>query len=217
MKKNEFTNFVGIDVSKKTFDVWFISNKEVNQGIHQQLSNDAAGIRKMFSWLKKHGEVGAENTLFCMEHTGVYGRELMYTLFEKNWRLWVENPVAILRSMGLQRGKNDKVDAKRIAIYAMKNNERAKLWEAPRKEIAQLRQLLNVRESLIKGLKLLKQPIHEYQDTGNKQLAVQVKALTRNAVRGMEKDIERIERAIDELVLEESDDGRRDIRDDGDL
>jgi len=200
MKKNEFNNFVGIDVSKKTFDVWFISNKEVNQGIHQQLSNDAAGIRKMFSWLKKHGEVGAENTLFCMEHTGVYGRELMYTLFEKNWRLWVENPVAILRSMGLQRGKNDKVDAKRIAIYAMKNNERAKLWEAPRTELVQLRQLLNVRESLIKGLKILTQPIREYAATGNNDLADGMKKLTRCTVNAMEKDIEKIEKAMDELI-----------------
>lgn len=200
MKKNEFKNFVGIDVSKKTLDVWFISNDEINHSVHQQVSNDAAGIRKMFSWLKKQGKIHAENTLFCMEHTGIYGRKLMYTLFEKDWRVWVETPVAILRSMGLQRGKNDKVDAKRIAIYAMKNNERAKLWEAPRKEIAQLRQLLNVRESLIKGLRLLKQPIHEYEETGNEKLSLQVKALTRNAVRGMEKDIEKIEQTIDELV-----------------
>ena len=200
MKKNEFKNFVGIDVSKQTVDVFFIINKELNQGVHERFSNDAAGIRKMLGYLKKQKEVNAENTLFCMEHTGVYGRELMYTLFKKQWRVWVENPVAILRSMGLQRGKNDKVDSKRIAIYALKNNDRVKLWEAPRKEVVALRQMLNVREALIKALKALNQPINEYEDTGNKKLSAQVKALTRNAVKGMEKDIERIELAIDELI-----------------
>lgn len=200
MKKNDFTNFVGIDVSKQTLDVCFISNKEVNLSVHQQYSNDAAGIRKMLGDLKKRKEANATNTLFCLEHTGIYGRELVYTLFEKQWFVWVENPVAILRSIGLQRGKNDKVDATRIALYALKNNEKAKLWEAPRKEVAALRQLLNVRDSLIKGLKALTQPINEYEDTGNKKLSAQVKALTKNAVRGMEKDIERAEQAIDELI-----------------
>lgn len=200
MKKNDFNNFVGIDVSKQTLDVFFILNKEMNQGVHERFSNDAVGIRKMLGYLKKQKEVSAANTMFCMEHTGIYGKKLMYTLFEKQWFVWVENPVAILRSIGLQRGKNDKTDAKRIAIYALKNTEKAKLWEAPRKEVAALRQLLNVRESLIKGLKALTQPINEYEDTGNKKLSAQIKVLTRNSVRGMEKDIEKADKAIDELI-----------------
>ena len=40
MKKNEFSNFVGIDVSKQTFDAVFIFNQEINQAVHQQFSNE---------------------------------------------------------------------------------------------------------------------------------------------------------------------------------
>ena len=71
MKKNDFTNFVGIDVSKQTLDVFFILNKEMNQGVHERFSNDAAGIRKILGYLKKQKEVSAANTMFCMEHTGI--------------------------------------------------------------------------------------------------------------------------------------------------
>lgn len=200
MKKNEFCNFVGIDVSKQTLDAVFIFNNEINQDNHQKFSNDESGIKKMLGYVKKQKGVNTQNTLFCFEHTGVYGRKLSYSLFEKQWCVWVEMPVAILRSIGLQRGKSDKVDSKRIAIYAMKNNEQAKLWEAPRKEVAALRQMLTARESLINGLKALTIPIKEFKETGNKELADMMQKLTKNTVKGMEKDIEKIEQTIDELI-----------------
>jgi len=200
MKKNEFSNFVGIDVSKQTLDAVFIFNNELNNPIHQQFSNDESGIRKMLEVIKKHKEVSTENILFCYEHTGIYGKKLSYTLVEKRYCVWIEMPLAILRSIGLQRGKNDKVDAKRIAIYAMKNNKQAKLWESPRKEVATLRQLLTTRASLINGLKALKMPIKEYKETGNKELAELMQKSTKNAVQGIEKDIKKIEQAIDALI-----------------
>lgn len=200
MKKNEFINFVGIDVSKKTLDAVFIFNQEINQLVHQQFSNDEKGIKTMLDYVKKQKGINAENTLFCFEHSGIYGKKLSYILLEKKWCVWIEMPVAILRSIGLQRGKSDKADAKRIAIYAMKHNEEAKLWEAPRKELVALRQLLGSRESLIKGLKALTMPIKECKTTGNKELAAIIEKSTKNAIKGIQKDIENIEKAMNELI-----------------
>jgi transposase len=200
MKKNDFSNYVGIDVSKKTLDVVFIFNREINLSVHQQFVNDEKGIKKMLLYLQKQKVANKENTLFCMENTGIYGKNLSQTLFAKQWYVWVEAPVAIFRSMGLQRGKNDKVDAKRIAVYAMKNNEQVKLWEPSRKEISILRQLLNTREALIKGLKGLTVSINEYKETGNKELSELMKKSTSNTVKAMKKDIKNIEEAMDELV-----------------
>lgn len=200
MKKNEFCNFVGIDVSKKTLDAVFIFNHEINQGNHQQFSNDEKGIKKMLGYVKKQKGVDTQNTLFCFEHTGIYGRKLCYTLFKKQWCVWIEMPVAILRSMGLQRGKNDKVDAKRIAIYAMKNQEQAKLWETPRKEIDTLRTLLTTREALINGLKALLMPSKECKATGNKELAAMMLKSIKNTVKAMGRDIKKINEDIDKLI-----------------
>ena len=41
--------------------------------------------------------------------------------------IWMESAVHIQRSVGLQRGKNDKIDAKRIALYAYKNRDDIKI------------------------------------------------------------------------------------------
>ncbi len=200
MEKKEFTNFVGIDVSKQTLDVVFIFNKEIDHAVHHQFSNDDKGIKKMLNILGKKKGVDAQNTLLCLENTGIYGKKVSEKLFEGDWFVWVETPVAIVRSMGLQRGKNDKVDAKRIAIYAMKNIEKAKLWEPSRKEIAILRQLLNTREALIKGLTALTRPINEYKETGNKELSQIMEKATRSSVKGMKNDIKKIEQAMAELI-----------------
>jgi transposase len=200
MKKNEFTNFVGIDVSKNTLDTACIFNKEIDRSPHKQYNNDVSGIKKILGYVKKQKGATLDNTLFCFEHTGIYCRKLAMTLIENKCHVWIEMPVAILRSMGLQRGKNDKVDAKRIALYAMKNQQEAKLWEAPRKEVETLRQLISTRERLINSLKSLKMPINECKKTGNKELASIIEKSIKNTVKGLEKDLERIEQEIDLVI-----------------
>jgi transposase len=181
----------------------FIFNKEIDKSVHQQFSNNSKGIKNLIAYVKKQKGTTIKNTLFCFEHTGIYGRELALMLNEKQHCVWIEMPVAILRSMGLQRGKSDKVDSKRIAIYAMKNNEQANLWQAPRKEVEMLRQLLTTRERLINSLKSLKMPINEFKQTGNKDLASIMEMATRNAVKGLEKDIKKIEQQMDEVIMKD--------------
>ncbi|MFD2934606.1 hypothetical protein [Spirosoma flavum] len=48
----------------------------------------------------------------------------------------VEHPIHIKESLGMIRGKNDKVDAQRIAFYAYKNREEVHLW-TPKREVIQ--------------------------------------------------------------------------------
>jgi hypothetical protein len=56
----------------------------------------------------------------------------------KKANLWLEHPNHIKESLGMIRGKNDKVDAQRIALYAYKNREQARLWTPKREVIQQL-------------------------------------------------------------------------------
>ena len=53
-----------------------------------------------------------------MEHTGHYGALLTSEFVQHQGKLSLINPVEIKRSSGLTRGKNDAVDAYRIASYA---------------------------------------------------------------------------------------------------
>jgi hypothetical protein len=53
-----------------------------------------------------------------MEHTGIYTRHLVESLLLQNAQVWMESALHLKRSIGMIRGKNDKVDSYRIARYA---------------------------------------------------------------------------------------------------
>ncbi len=58
----------GVDVSKKTVDITYVCN---DQTIHRQFSNDQDGMEELMEWLKEL-HICFEQTLFCMEATGLY-------------------------------------------------------------------------------------------------------------------------------------------------
>jgi transposase len=151
-----FTHFVGVDVSKDTLDfAVVVSNKVL---FHQQVSNDKKGITQFLKELRKQTKVNLVDCLFCLEFTGIYNNPLLNALYQKA-SIWVERAAHIRDSLGLCRGKTDKLDAKRIALFAYKNREDARLWAPPRQVISQLDRLTAQRARLMKAIKLLKTPL----------------------------------------------------------
>ena len=104
-----FTNFVGIDVSKSKFDLALIKGQDKDHVIQGVFDNTQKGIKTMSKFLEKEHHVQLPETIFCMEFTGVYCRPLTSFFVEQDCHVWIEMPVNIIRSLGLQRGKNDRV------------------------------------------------------------------------------------------------------------
>jgi transposase len=114
----EFKAFVGIDISKKTIDV----------AIHQHADtkvfvNSRKGFKEMTNWVKKCRKDPLDEVLFCFEHTGIYSVALSVYLHEIRLCFAQVPALDIKRSMGIVRGKSDKIDAQRIARYAYERRE----------------------------------------------------------------------------------------------
>ena len=63
--------FIGTDISKETLDFALIVNNAVQ--FHLQVSNDKEGIDQFIKQVKKQNKTFSfGNSLFCMEHTGIY-------------------------------------------------------------------------------------------------------------------------------------------------
>ena len=107
----------GIDVSKATIDVVFNHKDRPEELTWQQFDNTTAGFKHLLSWLKKQ-KVNTEDSLFCMEHTGHYTLALCCFLQDKGMSYTLVSPLHLKKSLGITRGKNDKIDAKRIAQFA---------------------------------------------------------------------------------------------------
>ena len=108
-------------------------------------------------------EINLEQSLICCEHTGIYSQNILTLATENDSAAaaflfgWTGSPerssLRIKRSLGLQRGKSDKIDAIRISEYVPAGNrfryaDKATLWQPERQTISKLRQLVSLRKRL---------------------------------------------------------------------
>ena len=104
--------FIGIDISKLTFDAAYFFNKHY---VHKQFSNNPKGFDEFFIWINKtHKEV-----FCCLEATGIYSFDIAQYLSQKKINVMVVNPIIThaFFKMELNRNKTDKADAQLIARY----------------------------------------------------------------------------------------------------
>ena len=144
----KFTSFVGIDISKKVFDLVLLDQGGKKEG-HKQFTNNAKGMEQMESWLQK--QVALSSVLFCMEHCGIYSLPLCVYLENSHLKYSLQPGLQIKRSMGIQRGKNDKADALSIARYAYLYRADIRCSQLPSEAILRLKELLSYRERLVKA------------------------------------------------------------------
>lgn len=194
---SKFKNYVGIDISKDYFDVAFIQDLK-SKSIHSQFENTVAGVKNLITWLKSL-ECKNTDTLLCMEHTGMYSKIIIAILLSEDFQLWVEMSLKIMRSGGVQRGKNDKIDAERIAVYALKNQEYFNIHRDNRESVTKLRALFSLREKLIGYRTALVNVSNEF-----KKFDSNVSKLTsyydKNTLNGIKKDLLKIEKEIDSII-----------------
>lgn len=190
--------FAGIDVSKKTFDVALLS-ADYSLSVHQCFEQGPNGFKQFAGWLKQQG-VDSRHTLFCMEHTGLYSDGLIGYLLQTGSPLWVEMAIKIKRSMGLQRGGDDKASARMIAEYALRFQDRARLWKPVDTKLLEIRALLKQRERMLLSLKQLQVPVNEFKECGQTVIARQLNKNQQTVTRHMQGAVKNIESQIAALV-----------------
>lgn len=196
---NKFKNFIGIDISKEYFDAFLLL--ENGNRVYNQFSNAKKGVKDFLKWFKTENAL-LEETLICMEHTGMYGKLLSSLLVVQNCNLWVEMSLRIIRSMGIQRGKNDKIDSERIANYASKNQDQAVLFKAPKKSLEKIKALLSLREKLVVFKASLVRNTNELASF-DKEICSITKKHQQLTVKGINADIKKIEKELENQISQD--------------
>ena len=158
MKKWEFT--LGVDVSKNTLD---ISCSELNE--HVKIKNGTEGFTVFLKWCK-HFKIDLKQSFLVMEFTGGYEYKLIQ-FCESRGILYTRIPgLAIKNSLGITRGKNDKVDSSRIAQYGEEKHKSLTPSKPLNPAIVSLKELLSFRKRLVRenaGYQAtIKERIHMY-------------------------------------------------------
>lgn len=194
--------FVGGDLSKDTINYALVSNQQIDIIDDQCYANSIKGFEKMASWLSKRS-ISLQECVFCFEHTGNYGLLIFSWLSTQGLAYCVEPALHIKRSLGMTRGKNDLVDARRIAQYAYTHRDQLKPFQMPAKELLGIKQQLTYRDQLVRIRTSLKNSFKAHtiyeqildSDYISRDIALQINELTSR--------IDQIEQRINLMVRQD--------------
>ncbi len=133
---------IGIDISAETLDLCL---KTGDGETFEVIENEIPAIKKFFKKFKNYDEI-----VVAMENTGRYNWNLYEVLEQFTFSVYVLNPLHLKKSMGLMRGKNDKIDAERIAHFIERNAQDCELWQPSSEAMKKLKVLLTERKSKVK-------------------------------------------------------------------
>jgi len=184
--------FIGIDISKLTFDSAYFYNSRC---IHKQFSNNTKGFDEFFIWAKKTGK----KIFTCLEATGIYSFDLAQYLSQKKINVMVVNPIIThaFFKMELNRNKTDKVDAQLIARYcqyAVVNGDFEKKCYQPKGADYEAIQRLVTRCDQLEKSKT--QEKNRLEASANKQTSRSIKRLQK----AIDNEIIQVKKAISKIV-----------------
>jgi len=186
--------YVGIDISKSKLDVVILEKQSPNMSNHFIVENNLKGVKGILKSLIKQ-KIDLTTVLFCCENTGVYTFPLSSHLSDENLDYWVVPAIEIKRSKGISRGKNDKADAKDIALYSIRNIDKLKLSNLPETAIQQLKLLYTEREKVMKSFKLF-EATKENIDFMPKQVYKSIVGINNKTVKFLRVTLKAIEKEM---------------------
>lgn len=188
---------IGADLSKKSIDV-----ASHLSGKHLKVSNDPNGFKELVEWLKQQSN-DASNVMIVMEHTGLYSYRLEQYLHEEQIRFSKVSGLAIKRSMGLVRGKTDKLDALRIARYGFEKTDQLRVAQPMNKNLQRLQMLHATRERLVRNRASLITAVKELQEVCELKKTDVIIAVQLKLIKTLDQQIEKLDAAIATVVEDE--------------
>lgn len=196
--KNYRTN-MGIDVAKLTLDFCLLT--EDQQPEQDQILNTQKSID---TFLKKLNNSGCQmdNTLFIFENTGIYSSLLALVLSENSLDYAQVPALEIKRSLGITRGKSDKVDAKEIAHYAKRNADKITLSVLPELSLQQLKLVFSEREKTVAAIKIFERT-KENEMFLSKEVFGSVKTINNQTTKHLKEQLALLDEKIKKLIRED--------------
>lgn len=200
---SKLKNFVGIDISKLWFDAALIKTDNPSQIVHRQFVQKPEGYKKLQEWLLINETEIDDETLFCMENTGLYNTGLVNHLIKNKAQLWIEMPLRIKKAGGFERGSDDKTASVKIAWYAMRYQNNVKLWQPADSNMEKIKNLITQRDRIINALTQLSVPVKELKDCGCEAEAKQMEKIQKPALVALQKTKMNIEALITKTVQQD--------------
>jgi len=192
MKNKEL---IGIDVSKNVLDVFILE-----PGYHFTVENDPTGYAKLLEICCLKLGCKKDQLFFCFEHTGRYSWLLSIFLSESSIVYAKVPAMDIKQSRGMARGKSDKKDAQMIAQYAYRKRDELMPTELHPPEVGQLRQLLSLRNKLLRHRTAYKNSIKDLKDCFMEGETDFIRVTQERLIKNINVEIDNVECRMDTII-----------------
>lgn len=193
----QFSFFVGVDIASASFMAcigtapWKVMVKPV------KFDNNEDGFVSFLGWLKEYN-LKPEQTVVCMEATGVYSEGLAYFLHASGYAVTVEPPLNIQRKFPVNASKTDELDCQYIGEYACRYEDKLSFWKPRADILEQVKVLLTTRQHFSVQLTGHKNALHAVnRKKVSSELAKQVH---QNMIEQIAKHIKAIDLEIRRLI-----------------
>lgn len=190
--------FIGIDVSKGWIDV-STSTDHQPQYLSQYV-NTIDGFIAMVDQIRGIYEVPSDQWLVCFENTGTYSKLLLEWLVSQQIKCVEENPLTILRSSGIQRGKSDKIDSGIICLYAFQQKESLRPTSLDSPSIQTMKKLLSRRDFLVKHRASLMASLKEQRSEFSERLYAELEKQNQILMTQYTEQIKWVEQEIKRVI-----------------
>lgn len=198
--------YIGIDISKDHFDGAVFTTPETACLQLGNFPNEIDGVSEFRKHLTEVG-IAAEDTIFCIEATGVYSELLCYQLHQHGYDVWLETPLKIKRAFAIKSHKTDPADAQQIAEYAFRYCDKIIKWCPKPSLINDLETWLVLREQIVKqqtGMKNFNQAILKKVDSTEEalEMAQEIVDFYENCLKELEAKMEALIKEDQQLEYE---------------
>jgi transposase len=180
-------DILGVDVGKREMHAVLLQQ---DRSSSKSVANSAAGFKQLQSWLRNRK---VEKAHACLEATGGWSEDLALVLCEAGHVVSLVNPMRIkaFAKSEMLRTKTDRVDAALIARFCRMHAPDP--WTPPAPEIRALQGLIRRYQSLVQ------MRAEEQNRLQSPMMAPVVQASIEATVAHLDREVGRIERAIDQL------------------
>lgn len=198
--------FIGIDVSKHTLDAAFVIHQQssYSKPVWKQFDNTLQGLQQMKKWLTEMHVPLSDETIIVIENTGIYHRLLWQFFSSLQVDLCIENAAQVKWSLGIARGKSDKVDSRRLALYAVRNVDRLKPTPALHAAVLPLKDLMTVRNKILVQIRSFETALKELKHAAAAAAGTaELKKLLQPALKGLKQSLKQTEQKIKEVLKQD--------------
>ena len=191
----KINDVIGLDVSKSTIDAVLYSSKQ-----HYQFENNTKGFKTFEKWVSKELKLSFSKLNICLEHTGQYSYPVSVFLSEKKYNYSVIAGLEIKKSLGIARGKNDKVDAFKISEYGFLRREVLKQYSLPSKNLVKLQRVSSLRDRLVQTKAGFENTLIELKFIYKKKDRLEVSATLEKLIKVTLEQIKKLEKTMMDII-----------------